>query len=221
MSQELTPPEIKTRDVYDRRADRYAGAWGEAASRGASLSTRAKARFEQLLPAGRILEIGAGGTGRAANWFVGRGYDYLGTDVSRGMLDLARQNSPGAGFEQVSVYDLDFDQPFDGFWCSAVLLHLPKARLGAALAAIHRNMKPGACGFVSIKEGDGEVVEPDGRFHAYWSDDDFSGRLAGAGYRIIERDRLRMGGIDWLTYIVRVEAAPGDPAAVSAADPGP
>jgi hypothetical protein len=35
-------------------------------------------------------------------------------------LEQARNNNPGAVFEQVNLYDLDFTEPFDGFWAAAV-----------------------------------------------------------------------------------------------------
>ena len=122
----------------------------------------------------------------------------------RGMIEQARKNCPQARFEQASIYDLDFAQAFDGFWCSAVLLHIPKDRLDQALAAIHQNMKPGAYGFISTKEGEVEVIEADGRFHAYWSQKDFQKHLAAGGYSVVDQGRSRIRQISWLDYIVRV-----------------
>lgn len=204
MPSELTPPEKETRDIYDHRAERYVETWTEIAGSGLGQPSPVKDKFAELLPAGRILDIGAGGTGRSASWFLGHGYDYVGVDVSRGMIDQARKNCPQAKFERVSIYDLDFDQAFDGFWCSAVLLHIPKDRLDSALAAIRRNMKPGAYGFISTKKGEGEVIEKDGRFHAYWSEEDFQKHLVEGGYGIVEQGRSQIRQIDWLDYIVRV-----------------
>lgn len=204
MPTELTRPEKKTRDIYDRQAGRYVAVWTEIAGSGLGAPSPIKDKFVELLPSGRILDIGAGGTGRAASWFLDHGYDYVGVDISRGMIEQAQKNCPQARFEQASVYDLDFPGAFDGFWCSAVLLHIPKDRLGAALAAIKGNMKSGAYGFISVKEGEGEVIETDGRFHAYWSQEDFQKRLIGGGYSVVDRARGRIGRIDWLDFVVRV-----------------
>ena len=93
------------------------------------------------------------------------------------------------------VYDLDFNKPFDGFWCSAVLVHIPKNRLDEALIAIHKNMKEAAYGVITIKEGGRETVEDDGRFNAYWSDEDFSQHLSDNGYRVIKCNPSRGQGI--------------------------
>lgn len=203
MSKELTPQEAATVDVYDQHAGRYVRNWLEVAGGGLGAPSPIKDKFSELLPSGRILDIGAGGTGRAANWFLARGYDYVGVDISQGMIEQAQQNCPQARFEQASIYELDFAQPFDGFWCSAVLLHIPKDRLDQALAAIKNSMKPGAYGFISIKEGAGEVTEPDGRFHAYYQAGEFKERLNGSGYNLIERGRSRIRQISWLDYIVQ------------------
>lgn len=203
MPKELTPPEVATVDIYDRNASRYVQNWLETNGSGLGVPSRIKGEFVKLLPSGRILDIGAGGTGREANWFLGRGYDYVGVDVSRGMIDQAQKNCPQARFEQASVYDLDFAQSFDGFWCLAVLLHIPKDRLDQALAAIKKNMKPKAYGFISTKEGNGEATEPDGRFHVRWQPEDFEKRLMSAGYDIIDRDRAQIRQISWLDYIVQ------------------
>ena len=55
------------------------------------------------------------------------GYDYTGTDISTGLLNEARKKVPGQSFYEMSVYDLDFPEgTFDGFWASAILLHIPK-----------------------------------------------------------------------------------------------
>ena len=126
-------------------------------------------KFRQLLSSGRILEIGCGG-GYAARWFVANGYDYLGVDFSSGMFEQARWDNPGIRFDRISVYDLDFDEPFDGFWCAAVLLHIPQNCIDEALVAIRRSMEQGAYGLILSKRVGAEAMEADGRFHAYWSD---------------------------------------------------
>ncbi len=170
------------------------------------------ARFNELLPNGRILEIGSGG-GRDAVELIEAGYDYLGTDISTGLLEQARKFNPDINFEEVSVYDLDYKELFDGFWCSAVLLHIPRYRIDDALDAINKNMKKGAFGFIAIKEGEGEKLEADNkstqgdqRFFVYWTDEEFSKRLADNGFEVVERGyRTVSERTKWLTYIVKVD----------------
>ncbi len=204
MPKELTPEESSTKENYDKYAEGWARWWER--DKGSNIVSKETSQFRELLPKGRILEIGSG-PGQAAGWFVANGYDYLGTDISSGMLEQARKNNPGIRFDEISVYDLNFDEPFDGFWCSAVLLHIPKNRLNEALTAIHKNIKEGAYGYISMKDGDCEIMERDGRFHAYWLDKDFSQQLKNNDYRVIERNTYLIKGIHWLRYIVQKDSS--------------
>lgn len=168
-------------------------------------------RFKELLPRGRLLEIGSG-DGRDAQELIKLGYDYFGTDISSGLLQLARKNNPGARFEKVSLYDLNYDELFDGFWCAHVLLHIPREKIDQALMAIKKNIKNGAFGFISIKEGEGEQLESkawlselDKLYFVFCSDDDFSKKLANNGFKIIDQGYRHMtNGSNYLTYIVQV-----------------
>ncbi|MBA3757961.1 class I SAM-dependent methyltransferase [Candidatus Saccharibacteria bacterium] len=166
--------------------------------------------FKNLLPNGRILEVGAGG-GRDAKSLIKLGYDYLGTDISDKLIAHARKKNPDGKFKQVSLYDLNFSELFDGFWCSAVLLHVPKKRIDEALQAITRNMKLGAIGFITIKQGNGEGIEQkieldgDGRFFAYWQNEEFKKILSKNKYEILKEGYRPMSERSkWLTYHVRV-----------------
>lgn len=203
---EPTPEERLTIATYDRQAESWSSSHATASFWGEEMS-----RFKALLPGGRILEIGAGG-GRDAKELVEAGFNYLGTDISAGLLEQARKNNPGIKFEKVSVYDLDYEELFDGFWCSAVLLHIPRDRIDDALQAVNKNMKRGAIGFIAIKEGEGEKLEADDkstqgdeRFFVYWTNYGFSKKLGDNGFQIIEQGYRPMSERSkWLTYIVKV-----------------
>lgn len=203
---ELTRDEELTRQSYDKNAAIWARThmspyfWKEEMK-----------LFHNYLPDGRILEIGCGG-GRDARELIEMGYDYLGTDVSKGLIGQAKIYNPTAEFLHSSVYDLNFDEIFDGFWCAAVLLHVPKRRINNALASIRRSVRPGAIGFIAIKEGYGEKVEHDkdseggSRLFSYWKDKDFRTVLKRSGYKIKKfiykplSERTK-----WLIYLVEVE----------------
>jgi SAM-dependent methyltransferase len=201
MIEHMTEQEQETVKTYDMHAADWSASHSSTGFWQEELED-----FRKFLPSGRILEIGAGG-GRDAKELIAAGYDYRGSDISVGLLEEARKNNPGAVFDQVSVYDLNYDRPFDGFWCSAVLLHIPRDKLPKALAAIHRNMRLGAVGFMSVKEGTGERMEDEGgrRYFTYWSDKDFSERLARNGFEVLKRGYRPMSErTKWLTYIVSV-----------------
>lgn len=139
-----------------------------------------------------MLEIGAG-TGRDAKDLTDLGYDYVGTDNSEGLLNIARKRLPNHQFAVQSVYDLSFPEKFDGFWASAVLLHIPKARINEAMQRTKSAIKPGAIGFISIKDGEGEKVTKHKfdssseleRLFTYWSKEAFTKVLSDNGFEVL------------------------------------
>jgi 2-polyprenyl-3-methyl-5-hydroxy-6-metoxy-1,4-benzoquinol methylase len=166
-------------------------------------------QFNKFLPKGKILDVGSG-AGRDARKLVDYGYDYIGTDYSDRLIEQARKSNPGLIFKEHSVYDLEFEKLFDGFWCAALLLHIPKKRIQEAMKAIRKNMKTGAVGFISTKEGNGEGIEARGglkdydRLIAYWQNEDFRNILTQEGFEILQEGKKPYEDSVWLTYIVRV-----------------
>ena len=112
--------------------------------------------FRKLIPKGKILELDC------ANGYVGklltdRGYDYVGTDVVPNFVKFAVKKYPGIKFLTKSVYDLKFrDDSFDGFWATAILLHISKDNIDIAMQEIRRVVKDRVVGFITLKEGRGE-----------------------------------------------------------------
>lgn len=94
----------------------------------------------------------------------------------------------------MSVYDLNFPaHTFDGFWASAVLLHVPKERINEALARIKSVVKDNGIGFISLKDGADQKVEVDQiggetvkRFFAYWQKDEFQKVLKDNGFSVVD-----------------------------------
>lgn len=202
----LTRLEEITRRSYDREADAWMDGhwtpkfWGENFD-----------AFYELLPEGRVLEVGCG-AGRDAQELIKHGYEYVGTDIAPNLLALARKNNTGAEFHEASLYSLDFKEPFDGFWCAAVLIHIPKSRIDEALSAIRQNLKSRAIGFIAVKEGEGERLEskPDlnnaSFLFSYWGREEFRDVLARNGFETLHEDYNPMSErTKWLTYIVRAE----------------
>ena len=203
---ELTKNEEITRQSYNKTANAWTADhwtqkfWGDNFD-----------YFYELLPSGRVLEVGCG-AGRDAQDLIKLGYDYLGTDISERLVEEAKKNNPGANFEQVSLYNLDFKEPFDGFWCAAVLIHLPKERIDEALQAIKRNIKAKAIGFIAMKEGVGEGLETrpeldNAQFlFTYYQDDEFREVLSKNGLQVLRQGYMPMSQrTKWLTYHVRAE----------------
>jgi SAM-dependent methyltransferase len=201
---ELTQSEQTTLDSYNR----VAGLWS-ADHWTKNFWSENLDYFNELLPSGRLLEIGCG-AGRDAQDLIKLGYDYQGVDISGELIKEAHKNNPGAEFNEASLYDLDFEQPFDGFWCAAVLIHLPKGRINEALGAIKRNMKAKAIGFIAIKEGEGEKLEvrpelDNAKFlFSYYQDDEFQNILSKNNFEVLRQGYMPMSErTKWLTYHVK------------------
>ena len=132
--------------------------------------------FHKFLPSGKVLEVGSG-SGKDASALLGLGYDYVGTDASRGLLEIAQKRNPGVEFRNKAVQDLDFeDDRFDGFWTAATLLHIPKNEIDDARQNIVRVVRQNSVGFISVKAGAGEREDEE----------------TGGGFRIIQVRDLRM-----------------------------
>jgi len=200
----LTKDEKQTLNSYNK----YGRAWARAHMDYDSWKKELR-RFKDYLPKGKVLEVGSGG-GRDTKKLIELGYEYLGTDVSEGLLKAAQENNSGAKFMLKSVYDLDFpNNTFDGFWACAVLLHIPKSRIDEALKELHKVTKPKGVGFISVKKGRGErfIIEPppDGkRLFSFYSLKGFEKRLLNNGFEILHsEERKKTAKTTWLVYFVR------------------
>ena len=160
------------------------------------------AQFKKLLPSGTILDAGCG-SGIAAKFLTEAGFDYIGIDISEGMLELARTNNPGKQFKNMSLHSLNFDKKFDGFWACTSLLHLPKKNMGAALQELKKVTKPGGIGFISMKRGTGESVDTKGRFYSYYELEEFSNILAANGFTVTQKSKVSILDREWIVFMVK------------------
>lgn len=170
-------------------------------------------RFHNLLPQGKLLEVGSGGGRDAYELISLYHYEYVGIDVSSELLKEAQKVNPQATLLLKSLYELDFpEKSFDGFWTSATLLHIPKERIDEALGNIRRVVREGGIGFISIKKGLGEKVEQDEpamedkreRLFAYYQKGEFADVLGRNGFEIIEFSEKPVSErTTWLVFLVR------------------
>ena len=192
----------RTIDYYDKNAESWSRS--HCYKQEQSFWKEEMEKFHELLPKGKVIEIGSG-SGKDAKALVDFDYDYMGTDVSKGLLKAAKRNNPNETFLNIAVQDLVFDgESFDGFWTVATLLHIPKNKIGAALQSIKNIIKPGGVGFISLKAGSGESVDPNtGRWWSYYSLEEFHGILNKNGFEVIEERTRKGDSAWWLMYWVR------------------
>ncbi len=202
----------KEEEITIRSYNAGADSWATAYSTPGYWRNELK-EFHELLPSGKVLEVGCGG-GRDAEDLLNMGYKYTGTDAAKKFVDICKRRFPAEERLLVrNLYNLKFPgNSFDGFWASAVFLHIPKRRAPEALVNLRNVVRPGGIGFISVKEGEGEkiiedVSEGDGkkykRFWAFYRFGEFARELVESGFDIKSgKTRVQSARTTWLTYFV-------------------
>ncbi len=203
LSMKLTKQEKITVKSYDDNASEWSNKQLNPSYWKDELET-----FSKYLPTGKVIEFGCGG-GRDAKPLSDFGYKYLGTDISKGFLKEAKKNNPNLKFIYKTLYKLDFkSNEFDGFWASAVFLHIPKDRMDLVLQNIARIIRPNGVGFISVKEGAGELLENDDveglkRLWSYYSLEEFGSLLERNNLKILKKYSKKVSEkTTWLIYFV-------------------
>ncbi len=139
-----------------------------------------------------ILDLGCG-PGRDAKIFADKGYQVIGIDLSKGMIEAATNRVKNAEFKVMDIRQLKFDDNhFDGVWASASFLHIPKKEIIKGFQEVHRVLKDKGIFYISVKQGEGEILKPDERYNGakkFWSffqKKEIEDELKTAGFDIIE-----------------------------------
>jgi SAM-dependent methyltransferase len=145
-----------TVEVYERRAQEWIERRGEATD-GLGL------RFRALAGPGPVADLGCGG----GRYVAEIGPPLVAMDASTSMLELAARS--GCPLVRGDLEALPFlAGSLAGGFARNAYLHLPKDRLGPALAELRRVLRPGGLLFVTMLEGAYEGRDLPG--------DDFAGR---------------------------------------------
>ena len=199
----LTERERQTQERYDVSADEWLEHSG-GRDRPSFWAGEMKEFALQLGEGRKVLEIGCG-PATDGKYLIQKGLECVSTDFAYGMLTLARELNTNNTLLQMDMQNLAFpDNSFNGFWATACLLHLEDP--DKTLKELVRVTNKGGIGFITIKEGDREVVDPrTGYFFRYYHHPKFIRKLGRVGLETIRSGR-RAGtpGHDYLTYLVSV-----------------
>ncbi len=194
-----------TQQTYDQIALMYAQA---NAQMPANVLAAAQKFLEMGSPDGLCLDLGCG-AGQDLAWFEQHHLNILGADLSAGMLAQARRVT-SFPLAQMDMLSLGFAEgSFAGIWCSAALLHLPKADALLALREMRRVLRQDGILDIAVQQGEGEGLEVNPyngagqRFFARYSLTEMSNLLAGTGFAVLETETTSRSPRTWLRFVAR------------------
>jgi ubiquinone/menaquinone biosynthesis C-methylase UbiE len=198
--------EEKTIRTYDKTASN----WATAHEIVNDWENEFKKLKKKYLSHGHVIDIGCG-SGRDISILMKLGYECVGVDASKGMLNIAKMKNKNVKFIQLNIYELEkLKQQFDGFICMATLLHIPRQKISKALQQIKKILAESSVGIITLKKGEGEEFEVrdiDGRheerFFVYWSKEDFESALKNNDFKVLEYNLYPIGRNDWHCFVVK------------------
>ncbi len=142
---------------YDREAEAYARATLQS-----DLSHLYPELLDRLAPGGLVLDAGSG-AGRDVAAFLARGFRVEAFDASAALAAFATRLT-GVPVEVASFEDWRARAGrYDGIWCFASLLHVPRAGLPDVIGRLASSLVEGGWLFASFKEGECDEVDRHGR----------------------------------------------------------
>lgn len=131
-------PDLRT--LYDHFAETY------EANRGLfDMSGILEPFYQGLNPsAGRLLDLGCGAGEPFPRFFLDHGWEVVGVDFSKKMLDLAARYAPRMHTLHADLLDVDFEESsFDALTCIYCLFHVPRRHHPELFARFRRWLRPG------------------------------------------------------------------------------
>lgn len=107
--------------------------------------------------------------------FTEKGLSVLGIDFCQNLVDIAKTHAPLAEFQLLDIETAIFTPAsFDGVWAGCSLSHIPKKVLPDVLKNIYFTLKEDGYFYLTLKKGNGEILEKDlryegGDFVKFWS----------------------------------------------------
>lgn len=156
-------------------------------------------QFSELLShRGRVLDAGSGVGKPTSEYLAKKGFNVIGVDISGKMVEIARENVPGAEFYKKNMLTLDFpDESFDGIICVYTLWHIPRSNHPVIIKNFHRMLR-----------GNGILVLNTGTYESEGMSDFFGepmlwstnnpkktlGTVMDLGFEIVFEGVLKLGG---------------------------
>ncbi|MBI4095224.1 MAG: methyltransferase domain-containing protein [DPANN group archaeon] len=191
-----------TKQTYNKIANK----WAQKYSGIELVNTKLNKFMNYVRPGRKILDVGCG-SGKYMKWLLACGFDAIGIDFSKNILDEARQRVPSGDFRLMDMRKLKFkDNSFDGVVSTASLLHIPKKQASGVLEDFKRVMKNKSIILISVKYGRGESLcgIAHKRFFSYYTKAELVNLLKKHGFKLLESFFEFGDGIKWLVVLARV-----------------
>ena len=154
---------------------------------------------------GRIMDLGCG-SGRDVKWFRDHGYEACGLDASERLVRIARDKMD-IPVEVGSIEDWIVDEPFDGIWCCASLMHLDDICFERFLSNLKYNLRSGGALFISVKEGIETGFDESGRYFRDFNEESLRALFSKDRGLKIEKiwytdDKMQRTSFRWLNAVI-------------------
>lgn len=175
----------KTIETYEQMADLYNSLYPDVNKYNIDF-------FIDKLNGDKILDIGCG-SGRDAEYFVSKGLDVTGIDLSNRFIEISQAKVPKAKFIKMDMRNINFPvNSFDGIWSMASILHIPKLEVKDTIIKFREVLKTNGIIYLSVKLGEGEkFVKRDRykgleKFFAFYTESEIADLLKNCGFEIIK-----------------------------------
>ncbi|MBN2168451.1 MAG: methyltransferase domain-containing protein [Actinobacteria bacterium] len=170
--------------------------------------------LDELVEKGnKVLDAGCGSGIPVAKYFIEKGLNVVGFDLSKEMIALAERNVPGGRFFQADVLAIDLP-PADydlvvSFYC---IFHIEKNRQEDVFRKIFMTLKPGACSYFTLaceQYTDKKEFQGTRKFgdhilpYAHFSEPRYREILGNIGFQVVSMENLTIGGETMLWVLVR------------------
>lgn len=105
-----------------------------------------------------VIELGCG-TGRDAKEILKYTHNYVGIDISEGMIQVAKEKAPNGDFRVCDIASFKFPNDIDIVFAFASLFHLNDSELDAVLKDIYKTLNSGGVFYISIAQLADSVYE--------------------------------------------------------------
>ncbi len=163
-----------------------------------------------LVGANKLLEIGTG-SGRDANYMSDNGFDVIGIDGSKKMIDIAIRNFPDLNGRLIHSILPDnfpnFKHKFDGAYSIGTLMHFEENVLEILLAKLNEVLLPKSPVYISVS-GDRAYVN-DERFFLNFSKTDWINIFESNNFvinEVIDNQDVTGREITWYSFLMETRS---------------